>query len=165
MKTWLQRGVSLLLICLLAGPIAIQADTIEKIILTAKENQVDTVLIPSDTKDTIRSLQLSFQIKAKQGKVLKEHVQFRFHRDIKSDVQEWRYQEDTGRLTIYLSGDEHLYAQDELRQCDFRQNLRNLDEQRSLYPVERKTIRRPDQYAFYPVRHLHPPKWFHRDFR
>ena len=30
MKTWLQRGVSLLLICLLAGPIAIQADTIEK---------------------------------------------------------------------------------------------------------------------------------------
>lgn len=23
----------------------------------------------------------------------------------------------------------------------------------------------PDQYAFYPVRHLHPPKWFHRDFR
>ena len=115
MKTWLQRGVSLLLICLLAGPIAIQADTIEKIILTAKENQVETVLIPSDTKDTIRSLQLSFQIKAKQGKVLKEHVQFRFHRDIKSDVQEWRYQEDTGRLTIYLSGDEHLYAQDELR--------------------------------------------------
>ena len=93
MKTWLQRGVSLLLICLLAGPIAIQADTIEKIILTAKENQVETVLIPSDTKDTIRSLQLSFQIKAKQGKVLKEHVQFRFHRDIKSDVQEWRYQE------------------------------------------------------------------------
>lgn len=66
MKTWLQRGVSLLLICLLAGPIAIQADTIEKIILTAKENQVETVLIPSDTKDTIRSLQLSFQIKAKQ---------------------------------------------------------------------------------------------------
>ena len=114
MKTWLQRGVSLLLICLLAGPIAIQADTIEKIILTAKENQVEAVLIPSDTKDTIRSLQLSFQIKAKQGKVLKEHVQFRFHRDIKSDVQEWRYQEDTGRLTIYLSGDEHLYAQDEL---------------------------------------------------
>ena len=57
---------------------AIQADTIEKIILTAKENQVETVLIPSDTKDTIRSLQLSFQIKAKQGKVLKEHVQFRF---------------------------------------------------------------------------------------
>ena len=31
-------------------------------------------------------------------------------------------------------------------------------DQRSLYPVERKTIRRPDQYAFYPVRHLHPPK-------
>ena len=27
-------------------------------------------------------------------------------------------------------------------------------DQRSLYPVERKTIRRPDQYAFYPVRHL-----------
>ena len=23
----------------------------------------------------------------------------------------------------------------------------------------------PDQYAFYPVRHLHPPKRFHRDFR
>lgn len=115
MKTWLQRGVSLLLICLLAGPIAIQADTIEKIILTAKENQVEAVLIPSDTKDTIRSLQLSFQIKAKQGKVLKEHVQFKFHQNIKSDVQEWRYQEDTGRLTVYLSGDEHLYAQDELR--------------------------------------------------
>lgn len=38
-------------------------------------------------------------------------------------------------------------------------------DQRSLYPVERKTIRRPDQYAFYPVRHLHPPKRFHRDFR
>ena len=35
----------------------------------------------------------------------------------------------------------------------------------SFYPVERKTIRRPDQYAFYPVRHLHPPKRFHRDFR
>ena len=50
MKTWLQRGVSLLLICLLAGPIAIQADTIEKIILTAKENQVETVLIPSDPR-------------------------------------------------------------------------------------------------------------------
>ena len=115
MKTWLQRGVSLLLICLLAGPITIQADTVESIILTGNENQVEAVLIPFDTKDTIRSLQLSFQIKAKQGKVLKEHVQFRFHRDIKSDVQEWRYQEDTGRLTIYLSGDEHLYAQDELR--------------------------------------------------
>lgn len=114
MKTWLQRGVSLLLICLLAGPITIQADTVESIILTGNENQVEAVLIPSDTKDTIRSLQLSFQIKATQGKVRKEHVQFKFHQNIKSDVQEWRYQENTGRLTIYLSGDEHLYAQDEL---------------------------------------------------
>ena len=114
MKTWLQRGVSLLLICLLAGPITIQADTVESIILTGNENQVEAVLIPSDTKDTIRSLQLSFQIKATQGKVRKEHVQFKFHQNIKSGVQEWRYQENTGRLTIYFSGDEHLYAQDEL---------------------------------------------------
>ena len=88
MKTWLQRGVSLLLICLLAGPITIQADTVESIILTGNENQVEAVLIPFDTKDTIRSLQLSFQIKATQGKVRKEHVQFKFHQNIKSGVQE-----------------------------------------------------------------------------
>ena len=65
MKTWLQRGVSLVTDLPVGRSIAIQADTIEKIILTAKENQAEAVL-PSDTKDTIRSLQLSFQIKAKQ---------------------------------------------------------------------------------------------------
>ena len=65
MKTWLQRGVSLLLICLLAGPIAIQADTIEKIILTAKENQVETVRYQG--YDTFLTTELSDQGEAGEG--------------------------------------------------------------------------------------------------
>lgn len=79
---------------------------------TAKENQVRDVPYSSDTKDNTRyvlittesSLQISY--KAKQGKVLKEHVQFKFHQNIKSDVRErlpWGYRE-ADRLS---SGDEH----------------------------------------------------------
>ena len=118
MKTWLQRGLSLFIVCLImAGPIAIRADAVEKIILTGSEQQVEATITLPDTKGSvpIRSLQLSFQIRAIQGKIEKEQVAFEFHKDIQSDIREWRYQEDTGRLTVYLSGDHDLYAKEDLK--------------------------------------------------
>lgn len=118
MKTWLQRGLSLFIVCLImAGPIAIRADAVENIILTGSEQQVEATITLPDTKGSvpIRSLQLSFQIRAIQGKIEKEQVAFEFHKDIQSDIREWRYQEDTGRLTVYLSGDHDLYAKEDLK--------------------------------------------------
>lgn len=83
----------------------------ETVSLTNVDGQIEATLeLPAPPMEEIVALQLSFQIEAGQGNIGKEDVSFAFDSRLPEGVlQQSRYQEDTGILTIYISGNQDLY--------------------------------------------------------
>lgn len=109
LKTW---GIVLVL-CMLI-PLNLHAASQETAVLEVKDHQVIASLTQLDQKEEIRSLQLSFQIKAVKGSIEEKDIRFQFDDAISSEVKEYRYHHDAGVLTIYLSGTMDLYTNDVL---------------------------------------------------
>jgi len=85
------------------------------------DNQVEAILELPESEagsDKIVSLQVSFQIEKTKGSSETDEVSFQFDKGIKSVVQEYRYREDAGKdsgiLTIYISGKQNLFEEEEL---------------------------------------------------
>lgn len=79
-------------------------------------SQDDQILVTLNVKDTnieALTMKASFQIKAQNGDIKKEDVQFHFDQSIKSVVKEYRY--DSGLLTIYISGQDNLFANKQVK--------------------------------------------------
>lgn len=112
MKLLKTLGVVLML-CLLI-PLDLHASSQELAVLEVKDHQVIASLTQLDQKEEIRSLQLSFQIKAVKGTIEEKDIRFQFDDALSSEVKEYRYHHDTGVLTIYLSGTMDLYTNDVL---------------------------------------------------
>lgn len=104
-----ELAVVFLLMILFVIPARAAEDTIT---LEANGNKVTVTLTPAaGSEEEIRSLQVSFEISSKEGKPPKENdVSFAFNNSVKSDVKEFRYQESTGILTIYLSGGQDILS-------------------------------------------------------
>lgn len=109
LKIW---GIVLVL-CMLI-PLDLHAASQETAVLEVKDHQVITSLTQLDQKEEIRSLQLSFQIKAVKGSIEEKDIRFQFDDVLSSEVKEYRYHHDTGVLTIYLSGTVDLYTNEVL---------------------------------------------------
>ena len=84
--------------------------------LTAEGNQAEVSLeLPAGDQaeqqgyDGIKALQLGFQINILQGEGADYQVSFLFDEGITSSVRQFSYQEETGLLQIYLSGEQNLY--------------------------------------------------------
>lgn len=109
LKIW---GIVLVL-CMLI-PLDLHAASQETAVLEVKDHQVIASLTQLDQKEEIRSLQLSFQIKAVKGSIEEKDIRFQFDDALSSEVKEYRYHHDTGVLTIYLSGTVDLYTNEVL---------------------------------------------------
>ena len=73
--------------------------------LPVGENQNGTFTPPEE----VVAIQLSFQLSG-EGSIKKEDVSFEFGSSIPQGVmKEYRYQEDTGVLNIYISGNKNIY--------------------------------------------------------
>ena len=95
------RG-ALLSACLLACGLSVNAFVPESVSLKGEGNKVDVQMSPVE-KDTV-SLQLSMEVQVTKG-ASAASVSFEFDQGLAGSVKEYRYQEETGVLTIYVSGD------------------------------------------------------------
>lgn len=84
--------------------------------LKAEGNQAEVSLeLPSGNQteqqghSEIKTLQLSFQVNILHGEGESCQVSFLFDEGIVSSVKQFSYQEETGLLQIYLSGEQNLY--------------------------------------------------------
>lgn len=107
------------LICILACTVlTANAGTKESVSLSADGGQAEVTLeVPDEMVkegERIVSLQLSFQIEAKQGSVGAGDISFEFHDGIGSAVKEERYDPKSGVLNIYISGGNNLYSSQEV---------------------------------------------------
>lgn len=112
---WL--GISL--VCFTAFVLSVRATEKETVSLTNVDGQIEATLeLPVEEKpdgtitppEDIVAIQLSFQISG-SGNIGKEDVSFEFGSGIPAGaIQEYRYQEDTGVLNIYISGKENIYS-------------------------------------------------------
>lgn len=104
---WL--GISL--VCFTAFVLSARAVEKETVSLTNVDGQIEAALeLPEVPAEEIVALQLSFQIGAAQGSIGKEDVSFAFDAGLPGEaLQQCRYQEETGILTIYISGNQNLY--------------------------------------------------------
>lgn len=82
------------------------------IALTKQDDQIALTLNVSDNQNEVLTLQASFEIEAKEGHVEKDQIQFHFDESLTSVVKEYRY--DNGLLTIYISGQDNLFANKQL---------------------------------------------------
>lgn len=108
-KLMLWLGISL--VCFTAFVLSARAVEKETVSLTNVDGQIEATLeLPEMPAEEIVALQLSFQIGSTQGSIGKEEVSFAFDAGLpKEALQQCRYQEDTGVLTIYISGNQDLY--------------------------------------------------------
>lgn len=92
--------------CFTAFVLSVRAMEKETVSLTSADGQVEAVLeLPDKPMEEITALQLSFQIEGGA-----KDVSFAFDAGLpKNSVQQYRYQEETGILSIYISGNENLY--------------------------------------------------------
>lgn len=79
----------------------------------SQNGQVVVTLNITDTNKEALSMKVSFQIKALTGEINEENVQFLFDENIQSVVKEYRY--DSGVLTIYISGEQDLFANEQVK--------------------------------------------------
>lgn len=102
---WL--GISF--VCFAAFVLSARATEKETVSLNSVDGQVEAVLeLPEAPTEDITALQLSFQIQNEGG--TGGNVSFAFDPGLpKNGVQQYRYQEETGVLSIYISGNENLY--------------------------------------------------------
>lgn len=108
-KLMLWLGISL--VCFTAFVLSARAVEKETVSLTNVDGQIEAALeLPEAPAEEIVALQLSFQIGAAQGSIGKEDVSFAFDAGLPGEaLQQCRYQEETGILTIYISGNQNLY--------------------------------------------------------
>lgn len=95
------------LLCVL--PVSAAQDS--TVVLETQTDGVEVVLTGLPQED-VSTLKVTFEIEVQQGEL--DAVGFLFANDIASEVQEYRYQKESGRLTVYLSGKEALYRGEEL---------------------------------------------------
>lgn len=95
------------LLCVL--PVSAAQDS--TVVLEAQTDGVGVVLTGLPQED-VSTLKVTLEIEVQQGEL--DAVGFLFANDIASEVQEYRYQKESGRLTVYLSGKEALYRGEEL---------------------------------------------------
>lgn len=108
-KLMLWLGISL--VCFTAFVLSARAVEKETVSLTNVDGQIEATLeLPGMPAEEIVALQLSFQIGASQGSIGKEDISFAFDAGLPGEaLKQCRYQEDTGILTIYISGNQNLY--------------------------------------------------------
>lgn len=95
---------------------SVQAAEKETVSLTLKDNQVEAKLeLPREPEEDVVSLQLSFRIQGDGGNIKADEIDFAFDAGLPaSAIQQCRYQEDTGILSIYISGKENLYKSQDI---------------------------------------------------
>lgn len=100
-----------MLLGLLLWTLPVSAADQGAVTLTATGSGASAVLSwPEGTEKEIRSLQLGFQAEGAQ----QAELSFEFDDAIGSRIKEYRYQKDTGLLTLYISGSENLHTGDSL---------------------------------------------------
>ena len=116
-KKWIKR-VGLAAGCILAYALPAYAAG-ESVSLEAKGNEaVVSLELPAEgvsdnetaNYDRIHSLQLGMKITSGS----REHISFVFDEGITSDVKEYRYQQETGSLNVYISGQQNLFENKKL---------------------------------------------------
>lgn len=100
---------TLLFAVLLAFPAAAQG-TGDAVVMTSQGDRATvTVTLPQNEASGVTSLSLSFYVqKGTEGS-----VQFDFSDTLQSSVQQYRYNAETGRLTVYLSGTKPIFTDGE----------------------------------------------------
>lgn len=109
-KLILWLGISL--VCFTAFVLSVRATEKETVSLTNVDGKVEATLeLPGEAVEEIVALQLSFQIETGEGTFKKEDISFDFDAGFSgATVQKYNYQEDTGVLSIYISGKKDLYS-------------------------------------------------------
>lgn len=79
--------------------------------MEATSDQAATTLNLSDSAQEITAVSLSFQVNVAAGSGEKANVWFAFDGGLPANIQEYRYNAETGRLTLYLSGRDTLFQQ------------------------------------------------------
>lgn len=111
MRKRLLQGMGAMLLGLLLWTLPVSAADQGAVTLTATGSGASAVLSwPEGTEKEIRSLQLGFQAEGAQ----QAELSFEFDASIGSRIKEYRYQKDTGLLTLYISGSENLHTGDSL---------------------------------------------------
>lgn len=97
---------TLLFAVLLAFPAAAQG-TGDAVVMTSQGDRATvTVTLPQNEASGVTSLSLSFDVqKGTEGS-----VQFDFSDTLQSSVQQYRYNAETGRLTVYFSGTKPIFT-------------------------------------------------------
>lgn len=80
--------------------------------MQATSDQAATTLNLSDSAQEVTAVSLSFQVNVTAGSSEKASVWFAFDSGLPANIQEYRYNAQTGRLTLYLSGKDALFQQD-----------------------------------------------------
>lgn len=81
--------------------------------LTNQDDQIAVTLHIGDTNEDALTLKATFKVEAEDEKLEAENIQFHFNDSINSVIKEYRY--DNGLLTIYISGEENLFANQQIQ--------------------------------------------------
>ena len=79
--------------------------------MQASAEQADATLNLSNSAQEITAVSLSFQVNVTSGTSDKTSVWFAFDNSLPANIQEYRYNASTGRLTLYLSGKDALFKE------------------------------------------------------
>ena len=117
----LLQGMGAMLLGLLLWTLPVSAADQGAVTLTATGSGASAVLSwPEGTEKEIRSLQLGFQAEGAQ----QAELSFEFDAAIGSRIKEYRYQKDTGLLTLYISGSENLHTGDSLTMGEIKASVK-----------------------------------------
>lgn len=104
MKKWLATLLLGAALTLTALPVAAQG-TDGTVTMNADGSQASVSLtLPQEAAKDVTALRLSFQVDSSNG----AKAQFDFNDGLTSSVQQYRYNEETGRLTVYIAGRDEL---------------------------------------------------------
>lgn len=104
MKKWLATLLLGAALTLTALPVAAQG-TDGTVTMNADGSQASVSLtLPQEAAKDVTALRLSFQVDSSNG----AKAQFDFNDELTSSVQQYRYNEETGRLTVYIAGRDEL---------------------------------------------------------
>lgn len=104
MKKWLATLLLGAALTLTALPVAAQG-TDGTVTMNADGSQASVSLtLPQEAAQDVTALRLSFQVDSSNG----AKAQFDFNDGLASSVQQYRYNEETGRLTVYIAGRDEL---------------------------------------------------------
>lgn len=109
------RGIGLMSVCLFLFPLSVLAAD-KSVTLSETDDGVKAFVELPSTEDVnpVTSLQMSFQVEVVRGNAEQAKAEFFFNEEVQSSVKEYRYHEDTGILTIYISGTENLFSKEKL---------------------------------------------------